>query len=234
MSSRRPLALGLIALLLAAGMGDTALAHAIEGKDAAFVAETKGAAILPFMYLGAKHMVTGYDHLLFLIGVIFFLFRLRDIALYVTLFSVGHSITLLFGALTGIGINPWLVDAVIGLSVVYKAFENLGGFKTLFGFQPDTRVAVLVFGLIHGFGLASKLQALRLHPDGLVTNLLSFNIGVEIGQALALSFILLLMLLWRRNRSFTAHAAAANGLIMAAGMILIGYQLSGYFLGGQA
>lgn len=234
MSSRRPLALGLIALLLAAGMGDTALAHAIEGKDAAFVAETKGAAILPFMYLGAKHMVTGYDHLLFLIGVIFFLFRFRDIALYVTLFSVGHSITLLFGALTGIGINPWLVDAVIGLSVVYKAFENLGGFKTLFGFQPDTRVAVLVFGLIHGFGLASKLQALRLHPDGLVTNLLSFNIGVEIGQALALSLILLLMLLWRRSRSFTAHAAAANSLIMAAGMILIGYQLSGYFLGGQA
>lgn len=234
MSSRRPLALGLIALLLAAGMGDTALAHAIEGKDAAFVAETKGAAILPFMYLGAKHMVTGYDHLLFLIGVIFFLFRFRDIALYVTLFSVGHSITLLFGALTGIGINAYLVDAVIGLSVVYKAFENLGGFRTLFGFQPDTRVAVLVFGLIHGFGLASKLQALRLHPDGLVTNLLSFNIGVEIGQALALSFILLLMLLWRRSRSFTAHAAAANGLIMAAGMILIGYQLSGYFLGGQA
>lgn len=231
---RAALPLRLLIALALVGIGGTALAHAIDGKDAAFVAATKGPAILPFMYLGAKHMVTGYDHLLFLLGVIFFLFRFRDIALYVTLFSVGHSITLLVGTLTGIGINAYLVDAVIGLSVVYKAFENLGGFRTLFGIAPDTRIAVLVFGLIHGFGLATKLQALRLHPDGLVTNLISFNLGVEIGQVMALTFILLLMLAWRRTQSFGRLSATANGLIMAAGMILIGYQLTGYFMGGQA
>jgi len=143
-----------------------AFAHGIGGQDAAFVAGTRGPDLMPFMYLGAKHMVTGYDHLLFIFGVIFFLYRLRDVVLYVTLFSIGHSITLLTGVLLRIDVNAYLVDAVIGLSVAYKAFDNLGGFKSVFGVQPDTRAAVAIFGLIHGFGLATKLQALGLNANG--------------------------------------------------------------------
>src|SRR5690606_24673785 len=120
--------------------------------------------------LGAKHMVTGYDHLLFLVGVIFFLHRLRDVALYVTMFSLGHSVTLLSGVLGQIHVSPHLVDAVIGLSVVYKALDNLGGFRTLFGAAPNPKLAVLGFGLVHGFGLATKLQDIQLSADGLVPN----------------------------------------------------------------
>jgi len=222
------IALGLGAVVLAA----PALAHNIGGSDAAFVAATRGPDPLPFMYLGAKHMVTGYDHLLFLIGVIFFLFRFRDIALYVSLFSLGHSITLLAGVYFKLQVDPHLVDAVIGLSVAYKAFDNLSGFKTLFGAQPDPRLAVFGFGLIHGFGLATKLQALNLNKDGLLANLFSFNVGVEIGQIIALSIILLAMTLWRRSRAFEPTAAWANVLLMLAGFVLAGQQIAGYVLGG--
>ncbi|MBX3482840.1 HupE/UreJ family protein [Phenylobacterium sp.] len=209
-----------------------ASAHNIGGTDAAFVAATRGPDPIPFAYLGAKHMVTGYDHLLFLVGVIFFLFRLREIALYVSLFSLGHSITLLAGVFFGLKVEPHLVDAVIGLSVAYKAFDNLGGFRTLFGGQPDTRAAVFGFGLIHGFGLATKLQALHLNPDGLLVNLVSFNIGVEIGQVLALSLILIAMTLWRRTAAFGRTATAANVLLMLAGFVLAGQQVAGYIFGG--
>jgi hypothetical protein len=227
----------LIALLVLVLLGADALlggafAHGIGGKDAAFVAATDGPDILPFMYLGAKHMVTGYDHLLFLTGVIFFLYRMRDIAIYVTLFSIGHSITLLAGVLMEINVSPYLVDAIIGLSVVYKAFDNLDGFKTVFGFQPNNKIAVGGFGLIHGFGLATKLQALALNENGLVTNMISFNIGVEIGQIVALSLILVAMLLWRRTASFGRLSVVANVLIMIAGFALMEYQLAGYFIGG--
>src|SRR5262245_14821389 len=163
------------------------MGHGIGGKDASFVAATRGPDVVPFMYLGAKHMVTGYDHLLFIFGVIFFLYRLRDVVIYVTLFSLGHSITLLAGVLLKIHVNAFLVDAVIGLSVVYKAFDNLGGFKSVFGVQPNTRIAVAAFGLVHGFGLATKLQEFRLNPNGLVANMVGFNIGVEIGQLIALA-----------------------------------------------
>jgi len=210
-----------------------ALAHAIGGSDAAFVAATKGADPFPFLYLGAKHMVTGYDHLLFLAGVIFFLYRLKDVLLYVTLFSVGHSTTLLLGVLLDVNVSSHLVDMVIGLSVSYKAFENLGGFRKL-GFQPDTRVAVGAFGLVHGLGLATKLQALGLNRDGLVANLVSFNVGVEIGQLLALSVILAAMTLWRTTKSFGRLAVAANALLFLAGIVLAGEQLAGYFLAGDA
>jgi hypothetical protein len=214
-----------------------ASAHGIGGRDAEFVANAAGPHILPFIYLGAKHMVTGYDHLLFIFGVIFFLYRLRHVALYVTLFSLGHSTTLLLGVLGGFHVNSYLVDAVIGLSVVYKAFENLGGFKTVFGIEPDTRIAVLGFGLVHGFGLATKLQDLKLSPDGLVTNMISFNVGVEIGQLLALSAILAFMLWWRRTQSFSRYAVAANALILCAGFVLTEFQIAGYFwpiVGGPA
>src|SRR5436190_9713793 len=176
-----------------AAVAGAASAHNIGGTDAVFVAATKGPDPIAFLYLGAKHMVTGYDHLLFLVGVIFFLFRLRQVALYVTLFSLGHSITLLCGVLLQLRVDPHLVDAVIGLSVAWKAFDNLGGFRTLTGFQPDNRLIVFGFGLVHGFGLATKLQALRLNPNGLVVNLVSFNVGVEIGQIVALSLMLTAM-----------------------------------------
>jgi hypothetical protein len=221
-------ALGLGALLLAA----PALAHNIGGSDAAFVAATRGPDPFPFLYLGAKHMVTGYDHLLFLVGVIFFLFRFRDIALYVSLFSLGHSITLLAGVYFKLKVDPHLVDAVIGLSVAYKAFDNLSGFKTLVGVQPNPRAAVFGFGLIHGFGLATKLQALNLNKDGLLANLVSFNVGVEIGQVIALSIILVAMTLWRRTRAFEPTAVWANVLLMLAGFVLAGQQIAGYVFGG--
>jgi len=218
-------------VFLVDALSGAASAHGIGGKDAAFVAATFGPDILPFMYLGAKHMVTGYDHLLFIFGVIFFLYRMRDVALYVTLFSIGHSITLLAGVLMEISVNPYIIDAIIGLSVVYKAFDNLGGFKSVFGFEPNNKVAVGAFGLIHGFGLATKLQALQLNPNGLVTNMVSFNIGVELGQLIALSMILVVMVLWRRTASFQRYSVAANVLIMTAGFALMQYQLALYFTG---
>ena len=205
-------------------------AHGVFGKDALFLQNLQGRAIGPLMYLGAKHMVTGYDHLLFLVGVIFFLYRPKDIVQYVSLFTIGHSVTLLVGVLGGVRVNPYLIDAVIGFSVVYKAFENMDGFRRFFGHQPDTRVAVLVFGFFHGFGLATKLQDFALSQNGLVANILSFNVGVEIGQGLALTVILIGLTYWRTRIGFLRHAFAFNGLVMACGFLLVGYQLSGFFL----
>jgi len=223
---------GWLAGLTALAWAGAAAAHNIGGTDAAFVAATRGPDPIPFMYLGAKHMVTGYDHLAFLVGVIFFLFRLRQIALYVSLFSLGHSITLLAGVFFRLHVDPHLVDAVIGLSVAYKAFDNLSGFKTLAGVQPDPRLAVFGFGLIHGFGLATKLQALNLNPDGLLANLVSFNVGVEIGQVVALTLILSVMTLWRRTKAFEPTAQGANVLLMLGGFVLAGHQVAGYVFGG--
>lgn len=217
-----------VAVMLAAG---PAFAHAIGGKDAAFVAATNGPDPLPFIYLGAKHMVTGYDHLAYLAGVIFFLYRLKDVLLYVSLFSIGHSTTLLVGVLLKIDVSAYIVDAVIGLSVCYKAFENLGGFRQL-GISINPRIAVLAFGLVHGFGLATKLQDLELNPNGLVVNLISFNVGVEIGQLIALSVILAAITLWRMTPSFTKLATAANALLFLAGVILAGQQIAGFFITG--
>jgi hypothetical protein len=186
--------------------------------------------LLPFIYLGAKHMVTGYDHLLFLVGVIFFLYRLKDIGAYVTLFAVGHSTTLLLGVLTGVSVNAYLIDAIIGLSVVYKAMDNLGAFRRWFGVQPSTKAATLIFGLFHGFGLATKILDFEMSSDGLVANLVAFNVGVEVGQLLALSAILIAMSYWRRTTGFARHAYGANVALMAAGFVLMGYQLAGLFL----
>jgi hypothetical protein len=204
-----------------------AQAHGIAGDDQAFLLRATGAHVGPYVYLGAKHMVTGYDHLLFLAGVIFFLYRLREVALYVTLFAAGHSTTLLIGVLGGWHVDAYLVDAVIGLSVVYKAFENLGGFRMV-GFEPNTKAAVLFFGFFHGLGLATKLQDLALSRDGLVTNMVSFNVGVEIGQLLALGVMLIALNVWRRSGSFVRHSFAGNVVLMAAGFVLAGFQLAGY------
>lgn len=205
-------------------------AHGVSGKDAVFLQGLQGQAIGPLMYLGAKHMVTGYDHLLFLVGVIFFLYRLKDVLLYVSLFTLGHSITLLGGVLGGIHANAYIIDAIIGFSVVYKAFENMDGFKRFFNFQPNTRFAVLVFGFFHGFGLATKLQEFALSPNGLVANIVSFNVGVELGQGFALAGILIALSYWRTRPGFMRHAFATNAAVMAGGFLLMGYQISGYFL----
>ena len=229
-ASLRPFRLPLLSLLLAGlyllGMPD-ALAHGVAEGDKGFIQESSGVMLLPFMYMGAKHMITGYDHLLFLFGVIFFLYRLRDVGLYVTLFAVGHSLTLLLGVLADIAVSAYLIDAIIGFSVVYKALDNLGAFQRWFGYQPDTRAATLLFGLLHGFGLATKIQEYEISADGLVANLVAFNIGVEIGQLLALGAILILMGYWRRTASFWRHAYTANVAMMSAGFLLMGYQLTG-------
>ena len=223
----RILALAAVLLIFLAS-GAEAWAHNVAEGDKGYIQESSGTLILPFIYLGAKHMVTGYDHLLFLFGVIFFLFRLKDVGIYVTLFAFGHSATLLFGVLTGISANAYLIDAIIGLSVVYKAMDNLGAFQRWFGFQPSTKAATLVFGFFHGFGLATKIIEFDIAEDGLVANLLAFNVGVEIGQLLALGMILIAMGFWRRTGSFMRHAFAANTVLMAAGFMLVGYQLVGF------
>jgi hypothetical protein len=219
-----------VAMLLLGLFSSRVAAHGVSGKDAVFLQGLEGRAIGPLIYLGAKHMVTGYDHLLFLIGVIFFLYKLRDVVQYVSLFTIGHSLTLLGGVLGGVRVNSYLVDAIIGFSVVYKAFENMDGFRRFFGYQPDTRLAVLVFGFFHGFGLATKLQDFALSHNGLVANILSFNLGVEIGQGLALTGVLIGLSYWRTRSGFLRHAFATNAVVMACGFLLVGYQLSGYFL----
>ena len=218
-----------VAALLAGIAASASHAHGITGADQAFLVNNVGPQVGPFIYLGAKHMVTGYDHLLFLAGVIFFLYRLKDVATYVTLFAVGHSTTLLLGVLGGVHVSPYLVDAIIGFSVVYKAFENLNGFRAL-GFQPNMKAAVLVFGFFHGFGLSTKLQDLAISEDGLVTNMVSFNVGVEIGQLVALSAILIGFNVWRQSSSFLRHAYTTNVVLMVAGFVLIGFQLTGYYV----
>lgn len=204
-------------------------AHGVDEATQSFLTGNKGIAFGPFLYIGAKHMITGYDHLLFLVGVIFFLYRTREILIYVSFFTLGHSLTLLFGVLADINVNPYLIDAIIALSIVYKGFDNLGGFKQFFGTQPNTKIAVLIFGLFHGFGLATKLQEFEFDEEGLFVNLLGFNLGVEIGQFLALGLVLLLLGVWRRYRSYIKFSNITNVILMAAGFLLLGFQLTGYF-----
>ena len=220
-------ALGLATLL---GTGSGALAHAVAEGDKGYIQEITGVHILPFIYLGAKHMVTGYDHILFLLGVIFFLYRSKDIGIYVSLFAIGHSVTMLAGVYFNIGINSYLIDAIIGLSIVYKALDNIGAYQRWFGFQPNTKIATLIFGFCHGFGLSSKIIEYEISPDGLLPNLLAFNVGVEVGQLLALFGVLIAISYWRKTRSFWRHAYTANVAMMVAGFVLIGYQLTGYFV----
>jgi hypothetical protein len=204
-------------------------AHGVDDETQLFLLSNKGIAFGPFLYIGAKHMITGYDHLLFLIGVLFFLYKTKDIITYISYFTIGHSITLLLGVMTDINVNVFLIDAIIALSIVYKGFDNIGGFKTLFGKQPNTKKAVLIFGLFHGFGLATKLQEFEFDKEGLFINLLGFNLGVEVGQFLALGFVLLCISYWRQYDSYLKFSKNTNIVLMAAGFLLLGYQLTGYF-----
>lgn len=205
-------------------------AHGVTVGDKGYIQEVFGPLPIPFIYLGAKHMITGYDHILFLFGVIFFLYKLKDVGIYVTLFAVGHVITLLSGVLFQVNISSYIIDAIIGFSVVYKSLDNLGAFQRWFGVQPNTKVATFIFGLIHGFGLATKIIEYELSPDGLLTNLISFNVGVEIGQLMALALILIVMEFWRKSGSFMKHAYATNVFTMMLGFMLMGYQILGYYL----
>ena len=226
---RRVLSSCLLAAGLAAALAAPVHAHPMEGANAGFVQSVDGPAPGPFLYLGAKHMVTGYDHLLFLVGVIFFLRRLRDVVLYVSLFTLGHSLTLLVGVLADVSVNAYVIDAVIGLSVVYKGFENVGGFR-VFGAAPDTRAAVLVFGLFHGLGLATKLQEFMVSDNGLVANILSFNVGVEMGQILALFGVVAVLGYWRTRPGFARWSFAANTALMVGGFLFAGVQIAGFVL----
>jgi len=227
---RQPLILmAMIALALLA-LASTAFAHAVTAGDKGYIMEVSGMNLIPFMYLGAKHMVTGYDHLLFLFGVVFFLYKMKHVALYVSLFAIGHSTTMLAGVYFGWNVSAYLIDAIIGLSVVYKALDNLGAYQRWFGFQPDTKAATLIFGFFHGLGLATKILEYEIAQDGLIPNLLAFNVGVEIGQLLALAMILIVMGYWRKTTGFWKHAYTANVVMMSAGFILFGMQMTGYFV----
>ena len=223
----RALIMPVLMLAMCAVFAGEASAHAVAEGDKGYIQEITGVHLVSFLYLGAKHMVTGYDHILFLLGVIFFLYRLKNIATYVSLFAIGHSTTMLAGVYFGVGINSYVIDAIIGLSVVYKELDNMGAYQRWFGFQPNTKAATLVFGLFHGMGLASKIIDYQIADDGLLPNLLAFNVGVEVGQLLALGAILIVMGFWRRMPGFKRHAYTANMLLMAAGFVLIGYQLTG-------
>jgi hypothetical protein len=208
----------------------SAFAHGVDSNTERFLLENAGRAIVPFLYIGAKHMITGYDHLLFLVGVIFFLYRSRDVLIYVSFFTLGHSLTLMAGVWYGTNVDPYLIDAIIGLSIVYKGFDNLGGFRRLLGVQPNTKAAVLIFGLFHGLGLAAKLQQFMPSTEGLLANLLAFNVGVELGQFSALALILIALSFWRRHPSFLRFSTATNTLLMSGGFVFVGYQMVGFLI----
>ena len=226
-----PTILGVLAgVFLWLSLAPEAFSHGVTGGDKGYIQEVTGVNLIPFLYLGAKHMMTGYDHLLFLFGVIFFLYRLREVGIYVTLFAFGHVITLLSGVLMEVSISAYVIDAIIGFSVVYKALDNMGAYQRWFGFQPNTKAATFLFGLIHGFGLATKILDYEISPDGLIPNLLAFNIGVELGQILALGLMLIAIGYWRRSGQFLRHAYSANSFMMMLGFLLMGYQITGFFV----
>lgn len=204
----------------------TVSAHGISDADKQGILEGGN---LEYIKLGAMHMLTGYDHLLFLFGVMFFLTRFQDILKFITAFTLGHCITLVFATLLHIQANFYLIDAVIALTVCYKAFDNLNGFKKYIGMQPPSLLgAVFVFGLIHGFGLSTRLQQLPLGQEGLILRILSFNLGVELGQIVALSGMWLLLSRWRKTTSFNQFSTVSNAALMFAGLLLLLMQLHGY------
>ena len=210
-------------------MTSSAHAHGITTGDKGFIQESSGVLFSAFTYLGAKHMMTGYDHLLFLIGIVFFIYKLKEVRLYVTIFAVGHLVTLISGVYFNLPMNAYIIDVIIGLSVVYKGLDNMQVFEKM-GLYIDTKKAVLVFGLFHGLGLAAKMQEYELSPEGLLPNLLSFSLGVEIGQILALAVILIAMSYWRKTKSFNRYAYSVNVILVCAGFILMGYQIVGYII----
>jgi hypothetical protein len=205
------------------------LAHGVSSGDQEIL---NNGGLLSYIYVGAKHMVTGYDHLLFLVGVIFYLKGLKDIVRFITVFTIGHSITLIVATYLGIQANEHLVDAVIALSVLYKGFENLGGFEKYLKIKsPNLLLMVFIFGLIHGFGLSTRLQSFEVGNSQFLAKIVSFNIGVELGQILALIPIVFIITKWQSKESFKAFYKAANFYLVIAGIGLFIYQIYGYFYG---
>ncbi len=216
----------LMATCLSFFISTNAMSHGMSAEDQARILN---AGYFEYMHLGASHMLSGYDHLLFLFGVMFFLSRFKDILKFITAFTIGHSITLVLATLLGINANYYLIDAVIALTVCYKAFDNLDGFKKFFQMpSPNLTWMVFIFGLIHGFGLSTRLQQLPLGDHGLVLKILSFNVGVEIAQIIALSIMLVILLAWRKTASFQRFSKAANVALILIGGLLLLMQLHGY------
>jgi len=184
---------------------------------------------LRYMWIGATHMLSGYDHLLFVFGIIFFLTRFRDIVKYITAFTLGHSATLIYATFTGLQINYFLIDAVIGLSVAYIAFANLDGFRKYWDVKPPNLLfMIIVLGLIHGLGLSTRLQQLPLSEDQLLMNIISFNVGIELGQIMALTAMLLVLAGWRKSASFVPFSRVSNVFLIVAGFYLALMQMHGY------
>lgn len=205
------------------------LAHGVSSADQEIL---NNGGLLSFIYVGAKHMVTGYDHLLFLAGVIFYLSGFKDIVRFITVFTIGHSITLIGATYLGIQANEHLIDGVIALSVLYKGFENLGGFEKYLKIKsPNLLLMVFIFGLIHGFGLSTRLQSFDVGTSQFLAKIVSFNIGVELGQILALIPIVFVITQWKSKKSYQAFYKAANFYLIIAGIGLFIYQMYGYFYG---
>lgn len=205
------------------------LAHGVSESDQAILSN---GGLLSYIWVGAKHMVTGYDHLLFLAGVIFYLSGFKDIVRFITVFTIGHSITLISATYLGIKADEHLIDAVIALSVLYKGFENLGGFEKLFKVKsPNLLLMVFIFGLIHGFGLSTRLQSFDLGAEQFLMKIISFNVGVELGQIAALIPIVFLITQWQSKKSYQAFYKAANYYLIIAGIFLFIFQLYGFFNG---
>lgn len=205
------------------------MAHGVSSGDQAILDE---GGLFSYIYVGAKHMLTGYDHLLFLAGVIFYLKGFKDIVKFITVFTLGHSITLIGATYLGIKADEHLIDAVIALSVLYKGFENLGGFEKKLGVKsPNLLFMVFLFGLIHGFGLSTRLQSFEVGKEQFLSKIICFNVGVELGQILALIPIVFLITQWQQKRSYNAFYKAANFYLIIAGVALFAYQMYGYFNG---
>lgn len=205
-----------------------AIAHGISAADKQRMLE---GGYLQYVGLGATHMLTGYDHLLFIFGVIFFLTSFKDIVKFITAFTVGHCITLIFATFYKITANYYLIDAFIALTVAYKGFENLDGFKKYLDVKsPDLLKAVFFFGLVHGFGLSTRLQQLPLGDDSvaMLIRILCFNVGVEFGQIVALAIMLFLLSTWRGKESFKRFSLVANSALILLGGLLLIMQLHGY------
>ena len=203
--------------------------HGVSSSDQEILSN---GGLLAYIFVGAKHMVTGYDHLLFLTGVIFYLSGFKDIVRFITAFTIGHSITLLSATYLGIKADEHLIDAVIALSVLYKGFENLGGFEKQFKIKsPNLLMMVFIFGLIHGFGLSTRLQSFDMGSGQFLAKIISFNVGVELGQILALIPIVFVITKWKAYKSYQAFYKAANTYLILIGIALFVYQLYGYFNG---
>jgi len=207
------------------------LAHGVSPSDQAILSE---GGLLAYIRVGATHMLTGYDHILFLVGVIFYLSDFRDIVRFITVFTLGHSITLIGATYLGILANEHLIDAVIALSVLYKGLENLGLFKKFLGIEmPNLLAMVFLFGLIHGFGLSTRLQSFDMGEGQFLAKIVCFNIGVELGQVIALIPIVFLISKWKPFKSYDSFYRYANWFLILAGVALFVFQMYGYFFGHE-